>query len=140
GIAVAAGQSVSATDIAAGLLQFTPTPGASGAAYASLTFQVQDDGGTANGGVDLDPIGRTMTVSVAAVNDAPSGANNAVTMLEDTPYVFAASDFGFSDADGNALGAVRIASVPSVGILTNNGVVVTAGQSVSAADIAARLL
>ena len=34
---------------------FTPAANANGAAYASFTFQVQDDGGTANGGVDLDP-------------------------------------------------------------------------------------
>ena len=58
---------------------------------------MQDDGGTANGGVDLDPIARTMTVNVTAVNDAPTGANNTVTTLEDTAYTFAAADFGFSD-------------------------------------------
>ncbi len=140
GIAVASGQWVSAADISAGLLRFTPTGNANGAGYATFTFRVQDDGGTANGGVALDPIARTMTVNVTAVNDAPSGANSSVTTLEDSAYVFAASDFGFSDADGNALGAVRIASVPSFGILTDNGVAVTAGQSVSAADIAAGLL
>ena len=33
---------------------FTPAANANGTAYASFTFQVQDDGGTANGGVDLD--------------------------------------------------------------------------------------
>jgi hypothetical protein len=122
------------------LLRFTPAAGVSGAGYASFTFQVQDDGGTANGGMDLDPTGRTMTVNVTAVNDAPSGANKAVTILEDSAYVFAAADFGFSDADGNALAAVRIASVPAGGALTNNGVAISAGQSVSAADIAAGLL
>ena len=40
---------------AAGNCSFTPAANANGAAYASFTFQVQDDGGTANGGVDLDP-------------------------------------------------------------------------------------
>jgi hypothetical protein len=122
------------------LLRFTPVAGASGAAYANFTFRVQDDGGTANGGVDLDPTARTMTVNVSAVNDAPSGASNTVTMLEDGAYVFAAADFGFSDADGNALAAVKISSVPAGGALTNNGVAISAGQSVSAADIAAGLL
>jgi hypothetical protein len=140
GVAVSTGQSVSAADIAAGLLRFTPAAGANGVGYASFTFQVQDDGGTTNGGVDVDPVARTMTVNVTAVNDAPSGANNSVTALEDGAYVFAASDFGFSDVDGDALGAVRIASLPSFGILTNDGVAVTAGQSVSAADIASGLL
>ena len=35
---------------------FTPAANANGAGYASFTFQVQDNGGTANGGVDLDPV------------------------------------------------------------------------------------
>ena len=55
GVGVIAGQSISAADIAAGNLVFTPTANANGVGYASFTFQVQDDGGTANGGVDLDP-------------------------------------------------------------------------------------
>jgi len=140
GVAVSSGQLVSAADIAAGLLRFTPAAGATGAAYASFTFQVQDDGGTAAGGADLDPTARTMTVNVTAVNDAPSGANNTVATPEDSPYVFAASDFGFSDTDGNALLAVKISSLPAAGTLTNNGVAVSSGQRVSAADIAAGLL
>ena len=43
---------------------FTPAANANGAAYASFTFQVQDNGGTANGGVDLDPTPNTMTINV----------------------------------------------------------------------------
>ena len=58
---------------------------------------MQDDGGTANGGVDLDPSARTMTVNVTGVNDAPQGTSNTVTALEDNAYTFAAVDFGFSD-------------------------------------------
>ena len=37
----------------------------------SFTFQVQDNGGTANGGVDLDASPNTITFNVTAVNDAP---------------------------------------------------------------------
>src|SRR5262245_9363588 len=103
GVAVSAGQAVEAADIAAGLLRFTPAPDANGTGYASFTFQVQDNGGTANGGVDLDPTARTMTLNVTAVNDPPVGKNTSVTTLEDTAYSFSASDFGFSDADGDAL-------------------------------------
>ena len=76
---------------------FTPAANANGAGYASFTFQVQDDGGTANGGVDLDPTANTMTIDVTAVNDAPAGTNNTVTTLEDAPYIFATADFGFTD-------------------------------------------
>ncbi|MDB5863905.1 MAG: hypothetical protein JWO70_1711 [Betaproteobacteria bacterium] len=139
GVAVTAGQSVSAADIAAGKLIFTPTPNANGAAYASFTFQVQDDGGIANGGVDLDPTPRTMTINVTAVNDAPTGTSNTVTTNEDTAYVFTAASFGLTDANdtpANALSAVSISALPAAGALTLNGVAVTAGQSVSAANIA----
>ena len=63
---------------------FTPVANASGAGYASFTFQVQDDGGIANGGVDLDQSANTMSIDVTAVNDAPAGTDNTVTTLEDT--------------------------------------------------------
>src|SRR5207237_753493 len=85
-----------------------------------------------------DPAPKTMTVNVTWVNDAPQGTNHTVTMLEDTSYSFVTSDFGFSDpsdspADG--LLAVKIATLPGNGTMTDDGVAVTAGQFVSAADI-----
>src|SRR5207253_1864313 len=75
GVAVTAGQFVTATDISSGLLVFTPATNANGAAYASFTFQVQDDGGTANGGVDLDQSPKTLTINVTSVNNAPAGTD-----------------------------------------------------------------
>jgi hypothetical protein len=45
---------------------------------------VRDDGGIANGGVNLDQSANTMTIDVTSVNDAPAGANNTVTTNEDT--------------------------------------------------------
>src|SRR5438552_5009584 len=45
---------------------------ANGIGYASFTFQVQDDGGIANGGVDLDQSANTMTVDVTSVKDGQS--------------------------------------------------------------------
>ncbi|MBK1724537.1 DUF4347 domain-containing protein [Thiocystis violacea] len=83
GVAVSTGQSVSALDIAAGKLVFAPAADASGAPYASFTFQVQDDGGTANGGVDLDPSANTFTLNVTAANDAPvlSGSGSDLTPI-----------------------------------------------------------
>ncbi|MDB5578285.1 MAG: hypothetical protein JWR80_3461, partial [Bradyrhizobium sp.] len=75
GVAVAAGDSISAADIAAGHLVFVPAANANGAGYASFTFQVRDNGGTANGGVDTDQSPNTMTINVTAVNDAPTATN-----------------------------------------------------------------
>jgi hypothetical protein len=40
---------------------------------------VQDDGGTANGGVDTDQSANTITVNVTAVNDAPSNVTASVS-------------------------------------------------------------
>src|SRR5439155_1670848 len=144
GVAVTAGQFVSAADITAGKLKFSPAANANGAGYASFTFQVQDDGGTAHSGVDLDQSANTLTIDVTSVNDAPAGTNNTVSVLEDGSYTFAAADFGFTDptdaasaAGANALLAVEITTLPGAGSLTNNGVAVTAGQFVSAADITA---
>ena len=143
GVAVTAGQLVSVADVMAGLLTFTPAVNAIGSNYTSFTFQVQDDGGTASGGVDLDPTANTITFNVTAVNDAPSGANKTITTLEDTAYTFTVADFGFSDASdspANNFLAVRFSGLPTAGTLTAAGVAVTAGQFVSASNIAAGLL
>ena len=65
-VAVAAGQFVAVSDITAGILKFTPATGASGSPYTSFTFQVEDDGGTANGGMNVDPMPKTMAIDVVA--------------------------------------------------------------------------
>jgi Ca2+-binding RTX toxin-like protein/alpha-tubulin suppressor-like RCC1 family protein len=79
-----------------------------------------------------------MTVNVSAVNDAPTASNRTVTTNEDTARILAVADFGFSDVDaGNSLQSVTLSSIPTAGSLTLNGVAVTAGQLVSAADLAA---
>ena len=138
GVAVGAGQTVSAAAIAGGDLAFTPAANANGTGYAGFTFQVQDDGGTANGGIDLDPTPRSMTVNVTAVNDAPRGTSRTVTTPEDTAYVFSAADFGFGDPDdtpANAFSSVMIASLPGAGSLTLAGTAVTAGQFVSVTSL-----
>ncbi|MDX5358415.1 MAG: VCBS domain-containing protein, partial [Rhodobacterales bacterium] len=71
GVAVTAGQTISAADIDSGLLTYLATRNADGSPGASFTFRVQDDGGTANGGVDLDPVANTLTFAITAQNDAP---------------------------------------------------------------------
>src|SRR5204863_243207 len=100
--------------------------------------QVQDNGGTANGGVDLDQSANTLTVNVTSVNDAEADATKLESSSEDTCYTFAADNFGFSDpADGNSLLAVKISTLPAAGTLTLNGVAVATGVFVAASEIAA---
>ena len=71
-VAVTAGQSISAADISAGKLSFVPGANGNGVDYAHLGFQVQDDGGTAAGGVDLDPTPNILTFNVLDVYDPPA--------------------------------------------------------------------
>ena len=52
-----------------GTLSYTTAPNASGS--SNFTVAVQDDGGTANGGVDLSA-GQSFTVTVNSVNSAPT--------------------------------------------------------------------
>ncbi|MDQ1835388.1 beta strand repeat-containing protein [Massilia scottii] len=78
-----AGALVSASDIAAGKLTFVPADNYnnSAATAASLTFQVQDDGGTLNGGINLDATPNTLKLIVAADNsDLGSGSPGTYTL------------------------------------------------------------
>ncbi len=142
GVAVTAATTISAAQI--GLLVYTPAANANGTGLASFTFQVQDNGGTANGGVDLDPTANTITFDVTSVNDAPVAADTTVTTLEDTAVTLSTATFGFTDpidaanaSGANVLASVIIDTLPASGTLTLDGVAITAGQVISAADIAA---
>ncbi len=97
GIAVSASQYVTRADIEAGRLVYTPGLNGNGAGYASFTFQVRDDGGTADGGVDFDATPNTITFDVAAVNDAPI---NTMPTIQHTAY---GTSLVFSQANGNPI-------------------------------------
>ncbi len=135
---VSAGQEIALADIS--YLTFTPPANANGDSYANFTFQVKDDGGTSNSGVNTDQTPNTITIDVTSVNDAPQGLDNTITSTPDTGYTFATSDFGFSDPNdspANNLQAVEITTLPTAGFLMNGGVeIMAAGTFVLASDIA----
>jgi hypothetical protein len=138
GAAVAAGQYVTVTDLSLHRLKFSPAANAVGAPYTSFTFQVQDDGGTSGGGVDLDPAPNTLTFNITAVNDEPAGSDATLAAIEDQAHVFSVADFGFTDPSDdppNALLAVRITTLPDAGTLLLSGAAVAVGQSVSVNDL-----
>ena len=54
GAPIAAGAVIAASAIAAGALTFVPDPGEQGLPYTSFGWQPRDNGGTANGGQDID--------------------------------------------------------------------------------------
>ena len=70
---------------------------------------------------------------------APTGADAAINALEDTEFAFHVGDFGFVDSDipPNNLRAVKVFSLPSAGVLFNNGTAVAPGQFIASADISA---
>src|SRR4029077_5456177 len=104
------GQFIPAGDFATGLVRFVPV---NATGTTSFTFQVQDNGGTANSGVDTDQSPNTLTINVTGVNHAPAGSDRGVTTLEDKTFTFAATDFPLTDADGNTLLAVKVTTVPA---------------------------
>lgn len=140
GAAVITNQSVSLADLNADLLTFEPAANENGSAYSSFTFQVQDDGGTADGGIDLDPNPNTLTIDVLSVADEPAGADQTVTVFQDTPYTLNAADFGFTDPNdspADSFTRVQITALPGAGTLTNDGAGVSVDDFISIADIVA---
>ncbi|WP_157237047.1 VCBS domain-containing protein, partial [Endozoicomonas elysicola] len=76
------------------------------------------------------------TITFTEVNDAPTAADNTLTVNEDQSYTFTTGDFSFSDVDsGDTLQSITITSLPAAGSLLLNGVAVTANQSITASDI-----
>jgi serine-aspartate repeat-containing protein C/D/E len=70
------------------------------------------------------------------VNDAPSGLDKAIDMVDGSPYILQRGDFGFTDAvENNGFKSVLISALPASGTLLLNGVAVGAGTDISVADI-----
>jgi len=102
---------------------------------------VQDDGGR-EGGVDLDPSPKTLSVNVTSVNDEPvSRKDRTVTMLEDTAYVFCRRPILGSrtpnDSPRGRFAGVQSRASQKRWILEADGTPVTAGQLVAVADLVA---
>ncbi len=110
-------------------------------ANRSVSVVVND--GTGNSNTALS------TITVVTVNDAPVALPSAVTQAEDTVFTFSASNFHFSDAEGDALASVNVQSGASHGTLFldsnsnglfDSGEAVTGPQTVTVTDLNAGLL
>ncbi|MBI2668467.1 lamin tail domain-containing protein, partial [Candidatus Woesearchaeota archaeon] len=81
---------------------------------------------------------QTYTLTVVNENDAPTGADKTITLQEDTPYTFLATDFGFADIDqGDTLKSIKVTGLETKGALQLSGADVVLNQIISVADIAA---
>jgi len=104
---------------AAGTLTYTSAAGATGS--ATVTVQLHDNGGTANGGVDTSAA-QTFTITVNAVNHAPVAVNDSYSTTQGTALTVAAAGVLTNDTDVDA-GDTKIAVLvtsPANGTLTLN--------------------
>jgi large repetitive protein len=120
-----AGPTVSPT----GVLSYTPAADANG--VATITLNLMDDGGTANGGVDTSAT-QSFTITVTAVNDAPTlTASNPPAVLEDAAPVsipaWASFNPGPADEAGQTVLGYQISAISNAGLFSapptvaNNG-------------------
>lgn len=80
------------------------------------------------------PLSASTSFTIRISTDAPAGTDGVVTLEEDIPYTFKASDFGFTDPDDippNHFAAVTLASLPAAGTLTMEGSAVGIGSFIS---------
>jgi large repetitive protein len=125
GDAVTAGQIIATAALSN--LTFTPTAGFNG----DVSFGWNGYDGTTYAATAATV---NMAINGNTVNTPPTVSAIALTGNEDSTITFSAANFtsAFSDADGNALTQIQITSLPTNGILTLNGVEVTAGLVIPA--------
>ena len=77
--AVQAGRLLTRTELLTNGLTFTPVANSSGTPYTSFTFKISD-------GQFLSTSAYTITINVAATNDAPTGYSYSITSTKNTTY------------------------------------------------------
>ena len=120
-------------------MQFAPNPNETGISFFS--FNVQDDGGTVNGGSDT--LGQTIQITVNPVNDAPVvSVNTGLTVDEGatgTVITNAILNEGDPDDDGAEL-TYTVTGVTSNGTLRLSGTALEVNDTFTQADIDAGLV
>jgi hypothetical protein len=126
-------------------IRFVPNASYNGTA-GNITFRAWDtttgtNGSTANtstngGATAFSSATDTATLTVTAVNDAPTAADKTATLNEDSAHTFSTADFDFADVDtGDTLAAITITQLPTAGTFKLGTADVTLNQSISAAEI-----
>ncbi|MEX2285893.1 MAG: tandem-95 repeat protein, partial [Planctomycetaceae bacterium] len=124
GVAVSAGATVTEAQINSGSLTFQPTANWNGS--TSFTF-------SANDGDTWSAASATFGLTVNPVNDAPTASAGNLTVNEDATGVVTLSG---ADIDaGDAVDSYRIDTLPSNGTLLLNGSAMSAGATVTQAQI-----
>jgi uncharacterized delta-60 repeat protein len=120
---------------------WTDLAGATGASYAAQTADVGQvlrlRVSWADGGMTAEAVYSPATEAVKAANTAPTVGGGTALLPEDGRITLSASHLGYSDANGDSLASVTLTRLPSVGVLTVNGLAASVGQTISAVDLAA---
>ncbi|MBF0272408.1 MAG: cadherin domain-containing protein, partial [Magnetococcales bacterium] len=90
----------------------TPTAGYSS---RTISWSVTDADAAGSGAESSSTV--TSTVTVVGVNDAPTAANQTVTINENSVFLPLVSSFGFADVDGNNLASITITNPGSTSCL-----------------------
>jgi hypothetical protein len=103
GVAISANALITKTQLDNGNLTYDPAAASAGT-HPTFTFQVQDDGGVTNGGVDLDQSPNTFTLNIGSANAAPTldlDGNDSVTVGTgfDSSYTEGAAPAAIGDTD-----------------------------------------
>ncbi|MGZ8420168.1 MAG: beta strand repeat-containing protein, partial [Allosphingosinicella sp.] len=101
---ISAGQFVTLTQLNDGDLTFVPVAG-QGGTTPTFTFQVRDDGGVLNSGVDTDQSPNTFTITITPSNAAP------VLDLDADDSVTVGTGFASAYTEGGAAAAISDADV-----------------------------
>ncbi|HYE36515.1 DUF4347 domain-containing protein [Methylocaldum sp.] len=101
----------------------------------TLSIQVTDQGNSGSGGPKTDS--GSIALTVQAVNDLPTGANDGIEVTGGQVRTLGLQDFLFADADDDPLDSIIVTGLPASGRLTLNGSDVTVGQTIHASDLVA---
>ena len=118
------GYEVSAADLAAGYLQFTPAANSTEALHEELGFVVIDSKNTASSA--LEP-------GLLVLEDTHRPTSNYALLegVAKSPIGILPGAFSFSDIDGDSFQSITVTQLPLKGALTLGGVAVAQGQVIS---------
>ncbi|MFO7905365.1 MAG: DUF4347 domain-containing protein [Pirellulaceae bacterium] len=134
GVDVTLDQVISRADIDAGNLTFTPAPDANGSGYDSFGFKVHD-------GTEYSASSYTMTVDVAAMNDAPVNAVPAARSIDHNGMLLFSSSAGTAisvsdiDADGHSIEVALTATNGTLNLSGTKGLTFSVGDGTADASM-----
>jgi len=132
------GDKISSTAINSGLFTYQSVS-IDATDQVSFDFTATDDGG--NVGTNSSQSPSAIVFNIIADNNPPIGANNTVTLNEDSEIALTPELFGFTDpADDDLMSGILITNLPNNGELYHNGASLQSSSFISIQDLLAERL